>query len=193
MRREPLFGTLLQLVRWALSLMGYVRTWLWFWGIVTTSSTIVFVWAVLSRLPGVIILVLTVGILVLSLVGLETALIVYEKVKRSRGAKVRRAVEKLATLRPWGTELLNRLPAAGADEGQFTEEYRIDAEQLKQRALYAMKGAAKISRIIWFESLVSWQGAGFPGINDEHRVLRNTVHEMLTRMQTISEELEASL
>src|SRR5437588_11630066 len=55
--------------------LRYVQTWLWVWGIVSTSSVAVVIWAFITRLPGVVVFVLALGTGVLMLIALETVLV----------------------------------------------------------------------------------------------------------------------
>jgi len=41
--------------------LSYVQTWVWVWGIVSTSSVAVVIWAFITRRPGVVVFVLSPG------------------------------------------------------------------------------------------------------------------------------------
>jgi len=60
--------------------LSYVQTWVWVWGIVSTSSVAVVIWAFITRRPGVVVFVLGPGDYALMLIALETALIVHDKI-----------------------------------------------------------------------------------------------------------------
>ena len=82
--------------------LGYIQTWIWIWGIVSTSTVAVAIWAAITRLPGVVVFVLAVGTGVMCLIGLETALITYTKIKELLGSRYRRALARLDDFRTEG-------------------------------------------------------------------------------------------
>src|SRR5712692_8742799 len=79
--------------------LGYARTGVWLWTLVSTSAIGVAIWAYLARLPLVIVAVLALGTGVLVLIGVETA-------KRLRGRRYRRAVVQQLYVPPsrWRTD-----------------------------------------------------------------------------------------
>src|SRR6266851_5361643 len=79
--------------------LGYARTGVWLWTLVSTSAIGVAIWAYLARLPLVIVAVLALGTGVLVLIGVETA-------KRLRGRRYRRAVAALDNLRTEGAVIV---------------------------------------------------------------------------------------
>ena len=88
--------------------LGYVQTWLWIWGAVSTSTVGVVIWALIARLPSVTVFVLALGTGVLTLIGLETALVIHEKVKELLVKRGWRAVIALDGLRSIGDVLRKR-------------------------------------------------------------------------------------
>src|SRR5262249_7346650 len=163
--------------------LRYFQTWVWVWGVVSTSSIVVVIWALLTRLPGVVIFVLVLGTAVLMLVGLETTLIVYRKIRELLGARYERAVAGLDDLRTVGVMLRNRTVASNADLAIF----KGDLAAFESRALAAMQGAARRTDIAWFRDLHEWTVThGVSAYNDEHALLKATLDEKLRRMHEIA-------
>jgi hypothetical protein len=170
--------------------LRYVQTWLWVWGIVGTSSVAVVIWAFITRLPGVVVFVLALGTGVLMLIALETALIVYEKVKELLGARYRRAVIALDGLRTSGVVLRNRPVTSDAELRAFS----TDLNAFQAEALAAMQGAATRTDIAWFRDPHEWTVThGVSAYNDEHAMLKATLDEKLRRMHQIAGRLEARM
>jgi hypothetical protein len=187
--RRPVLGYR-AMVRKILEYLGHMQTWIWLWGIVATSSIGVLLWAVLTRLPGVLAFVLALGTAVLMLVGLETALMVRAKIKELRGWRYRRAVVELQKLRRQGAILRNRSIGSQADVKFFI----ADVEAFEAAALTAMQGAATHTDISWFQDLHQWAGpADAEAYNDEHASMKAVLDEKLRRMLEIAESLEVKI
>jgi len=178
-----------KMFRWIMDCLGYVQTWLWIWGLVSTSSVVVVIWALVTRLPAVVVFVLALGAGVLTLLGLETAIIVYEKVKELLGARYRRAVIALDGLRRRGVVLRNQEVASDADVQDFIAA--VDAFQTA--ALAAMKGAAARTDIAWFRDLHEWTAPTVVGHNEQHALMKAILDEKLRRMHQIAGKLEARI
>jgi len=74
--------------QWIMRYLGYIRTGVWVWTLVSTSAIGVAIGAYLARLPTVIVVVLALGAGVLVLIGVETA-------RKLRGTRYRKAVAAL--------------------------------------------------------------------------------------------------
>jgi hypothetical protein len=169
--------------------LGYVQAWIWIWGFASTSAVVVLVWALITRLPGVVIFVLALGTGVFTLIGIETGLIVYAKIKNLLGARYSRAVAALAALRAIGVVLRNR----EVQSDREVEAFVADVADFETRALGAMRGAATRTDIAWFQHLQEWTAPVFPGHNDEHALMRVLLDEKLRRMHTIAGRIEAKI
>jgi len=140
-------------IRRILDYLGYVQTWIWIWGVVSASITIVVaIWALISRLPGVLVFVLALGIGGLTLVGIETSLVFYRGIKDLLGARYQRAVTELAGLRTSGVVLSNRPVNSDAEAKAFAADYA----DFEADAIAAMKGTAPLTDISWFQDLHEW-------------------------------------
>ena len=176
------------MVRRVLGYFGYVQAWLWIWGLVSTFTMVVVIWALRSRLPPVTVFVLALATGVLLLIGLETALRVYQEIKGVFRARHRRAVAALADLRTKGVALRDRTVGSAADVDTFA----FDFVGFGAEALTAMKGVASPTEISWFRDLHQWTVPdGFIAYNDEHARLKATLDEKLRRMHQIAGKLEA--
>src|SRR5712692_9663915 len=162
--------------------LGYARTGVWLWTLVSTSAIGVAIWAYLARLPLVIVAVLALGTGVLVLIGVETA-------KRLRGRRYRRAVAALDNLRTEGVVLRNRQVHSVADVQAFVD----DLKAFEAKALTAMRGAATRTAISWFRDLHEWTAPGVDGYNDEHKLMRAIIDEKLRRMHTIAQQIETKI
>jgi len=178
------------LVRRIMDYLGYVQTWIWIWGIVSTSTVGVVIWALITRLPGVVVFVLALGTGALTLIALETALIVHEKIQEYLGARYMRAVVALDGLRTEGVVLRNRPVASDAE----LEVFIADLTAFESEALFAMQGAATHTDISWFRDLHEWKVQhGVSDYNDDHALMKATLDEKLRRMHVIAEKLEAKI
>ena len=137
------------MVRKILEYLGHIQAWIWLLGIVTAFTIGVLLWAVHTRLPGILAFVLALGTAVLMLVGLETALMIHQKIKELRGWRYRRAVVELQKLRRQGAILRNRSIGSQADVKFFI----ADVEAFEAAALAAMQGAATHTDISWLQDL----------------------------------------
>jgi len=170
--------------------LGYVQTWLWIWGVVSTSTVGVVIWVLIARLPSVTVLVLALGTGVLTLIGLETALVIHEKVKELLVKRCGRAVIALGGLRPIGDVLRKRPVTSEAELRAFI----TDVTAFQAEALAAMQGAAPRTDIAWFRDLHEWAVAhDVSAYNDEHAILRAALEEKLRRMDQIAGRLEATI
>jgi len=166
--------------------LGYIQTWIWIWGIVSTSTVAVAIWAAITRLPGVVVFVLAVGTGVMCLIGLETALITYTKIKELLGSRYRRALARLDDFRTEGVVLRNRLVQSDAEVRAFVD----DLDAFETKALAAMRGAATVTDISWFRDLHEWTGPVVAGHKDEHSRMRAILDEKLRRMFVIASKIE---
>jgi len=169
--------------------LGYIQTWVWIWGVVSTSTVGVVIGALIARLPGVIVFVLALGAGVLTLLGLETSLIVYERVKEMLEIRYQRAVTALGDLRTRGVVLRNRPVASDAE----VQDFIADFEVFETEALAAMKGAATRTDISWFRDLHEWTAPKVAGYNDEHAQMKAILDEKIRRMHQIASTLEAKI
>jgi hypothetical protein len=170
--------------------LRYVQTWVWIWGAVSTSTVGVVIWALIARLPGAIVFVLALGAGVLTLLGLETALVVLEKVTQYLRARYVQAVIELCGLRSKGIVLRNRPVTSDAELRAFI----ADLTAFQADALAAMQGAATRTEIAWFRDLHEWTVThGVSAYNDEHAVLKATLDEKLRRMHQIAGRLDARI
>jgi len=177
------------LARWIMDYLGYIQTWVWIWGVVSTSTVGVVIGALIARLPGVIVFVLALGAGVLTLLGLETSLIVYERVKEMLEIRYQRAVTALGDLRTRGVVLRNRPVASDAE----VQDFIADFEVFETEALAAMKGAATRTDISWFRDLHEWTAPKVAGYNDEHAQMKAILDEKIRRMHQIASTLEAKI
>jgi hypothetical protein len=178
------------MVRRLLEYRGYVQTWLWIWGFVSAVAVAVVVWALVSRLPPVTVAVLGLATAVLTLIGLETAIRVYQRIEDVLAARHRRAVAALADLETKGMVLRDRMVASAADVDTFA----FDFVGLEAEAITAMKGVATPTEISWFRDLHQWTVPnGFVAYDDEHARLKATLAEKLRRMHQIAAKLEAKI
>ena len=179
----PMFRQIMDYLR-------YVQTWVWVWGIVSTSSVAVVIWAFITRLPGVVVFVLALGTGVLMLIALETALVVHDKLNELLGARYRRAVAALDGLRTTAVVLRNRPVTSEAELRAFIAE----ATAFQVEALAAMQGAATRTDIAWFRYLHEWtMTQGVSAYNNEHAILKAALDEKLRRMHQIAGRLEARI
>ncbi len=178
------------LTRRIVDYLGYVQTWLWIWGIVSASALGIVIWSFITRLPGVVVFVLALGTGVLTLLALETALILYEKIKELRGARYRRAIIALGGLRREGVVLRDRQVLSDADVRVFAG----DCDAFQAEALASMRGAATPTDISWFRDLHEWAVPhGITAYNDEHALLKTVLDEKLRRMHVIAGKLDAKI
>src|SRR3989442_3583186 len=155
--------------------LGYVRTWVWIWGVVSTSTIGVVIWAFITRLPVVIVFVLALGTGVLMLLGFETSLIVYARIKEIMGARYRRAVTALDRFRTMGVVSRNRQVVSDVE----VQDFVADCEAFEAEALAAMRGAATRTDISRFRDLHEWIAPGVAGYNDEHARMKAILDEKL--------------
>jgi hypothetical protein len=175
------------LARRIMDYLGYVQTWIWMWGIVSTSTVGVVIWALIARLPGVVVFVLAFGTGTLTLIALETVLIVHEKIKEYLWARYERAVVALDGLRSKGVVLRNRSVTSDAELMAFVD----DLAAWEDEVLAAMQGAATRTDISWFRDLHEWKVQhGVSAYNDDHALMKATLDEKLRRMLVIAEKLE---
>ncbi|PYN82404.1 MAG: hypothetical protein DMD96_06105 [Candidatus Rokuibacteriota bacterium] len=177
------------LARRIMDYLGYVQTWVWIWGVVSTSTIGVVIWALIARLPGVIVFVLALGTGALMLIGLETALIVREKIREYLVARYARALIALDSLSTKGVALRNRQVASDAEVQDFVD----DLAAFEIEALAAMRGAATRTDIAWFRDLHEWTAPAVVGYNDEHARMVAILVEKLRRMHEIAGELQAKI
>lgn len=173
-----------------MNFLRHVETWVWVWGIVSVSSVAVMIWAFITRLPGVVVFVSALGTGVLMLIGLETALIVGDKMNERRGTRYRRAVAKLDGLSTTAVVLRNRPVTSEAELRGFI----TDMTAFQIEALAAMQGAATRTDIAWFRDLNEWKMPhGVSAYNDEHPILKTALDEQLRRMHQIVARLGARI
>ena len=177
------------LARRIMDYLGYVQTWIWIWGVVSTFTVGVVIWALITRLPGVIVFVLALGTGALMLIALETALIVHGKIREYLGARYERAVIALGSLRTKGVVLRNRQVASDAEVQDFVDDLAV----FENEALAAMRGTATRTNIAWFRDLHGWTAPTVMGYNDEHSRMVAILDEKLRRMHQIAGELEAKI
>jgi hypothetical protein len=170
--------------------LRYVQTWVWVWGIVSTSSVAVVIWAFITRLPGVLVFVLALATSALMLIALETALIVHDKINERLGARYERSVAALDGLRTTAVVLRNRPVTSEAELRAFI----ADMTAFEVEALAAMQGAATRTDIAWFRDLHEWTVThNVSAYNDEHAILKAALDEKLRRMHQIAGRLEARI
>ncbi len=167
--------------QWIMRYLGYIRTGVWLWTLISTSAIGVAIWAYLARLPTVIIVVLALGTGVLVLIGVETT--------KLRGVRYRQAVAALDALRTEGVVLRNRNVQSLAEVQVFID----DLKAFESKAFTAMRGAATRTAISWFRDLHQWTAPNVAGYNDEHALMRAILDEKLRRMLTIAEQIEAKM
>jgi hypothetical protein len=178
------------MLRRILDYLGYVQTWIWIWGIASTSTVGVLVWALITRLPGVIVFVLALGTGALMLIALETSLTIHEKIRKQLGARYQQAVIALDALRTRGVVLRNRPVMSDAEVQTFAADFR----DFEDEALAVMRGAASRTDISWFRDLHEWAvPQGTTAYNDEHALMKITLDEKLRRMLHIAGKLEAKI
>jgi len=179
----PMFRQIMDYLR-------YVQTWVWVWGIVSTSSVAVVIWAFITRLPGVVVFILALGTGVLMLIALETALILHDKINEHLGARYRRAVAALDGLRTTAAVLRDRPVTSEAELRAFI----ADETAFQVEAHAAMQGAATRTDIGWFRDLHEWtMPHGVSAYNDEHAILKAALDEKLRRLHQITGRLEARI
>ncbi|HYT84295.1 MAG TPA: hypothetical protein VEK86_12625 [Gemmatimonadales bacterium] len=178
------------LARRIMDYLRYVQTWIWIWGIVSTSTVGVVIWALITRLPGVVVFVLALGAGALMLIALETALIVHEKIKHHLWAHYERAVVALDGLRTKGVVLRSRSVTSDAELTVFVD----DLAAWEAEVLAAMQGAATHTDISWFRDLHEWKVQyGVSAYNDDHALMKAALDEKLRRMLVIADKLEAKV
>jgi len=173
-----------------LDYLGYIQTWIWLWGIAGISAICVLAWAFLTRLPAVVAFVLALGTGVLLFVGLETLLIIYEKIQRMRGQRYRNAVAALDGLRTRGVVLRNRVVSSDTEVRVFVADFG----DFEDEVLTVIKGTATHTDISWFRDLHEWTVPhGVEAYNDKHALMKATLNEKLRRMLHIAHKLEAKI
>ena len=170
--------------------LGYIQTWIWIWGITSTlAASGVAIWALISRVPGVVVFVLALSTAVLAIICLETFVIVYVKINQLLGARYRRAITALSYLRTTGVVLRNRAVTSSEEVQTFAK----DADAFEAAALAAMEGAATLIDIAWFRDLHEWIAPPTEGYNDDHKQRKAILDEKLRRMLEIAQRIEAKI
>ncbi len=170
--------------------LHYVQTWVWIWGAVSISTVGVVIWALIARLPDVIVFVLALGAGVLTLIGLETVLVVHEKVTKYHSARYAQAVIELCGLHSKGIVLRNR-PITSEPELRV---FIADLTAFEAEALAAMQGAATPAEIARFRDVHEWTVPYDVSVyNGEHAILKSALDEKLRRMHQITGRLDAKI
>ncbi len=168
---------------------GHVQTWVWTWSAGSASAVAVVMWALINRLPGVIVFVLGLGTGVMMLIGFETALAVHEKIQKLRRARYRRAVAELGGLRSEGGVLRNRAVASDLD----VQTFGADLKAFETKALWLMRGAATRTDVGWFRDLPTWKPPVVAGFNYDHARMVAVLDEKLRRIHDVASGIEAKI